>query len=107
MRPFHYVFYVVDTRLMDTGYCLPAEASAEAGILGTMKKWNIGILETRFFHFFGLRSSFFGLNLNYIILYSKLHQVDRTFKVKLLHYMVFVRFNGPNTDKKFIGNILV
>jgi len=52
----------------------------------------------------GSFNSGLSIQLNNIILYRKLHQINRSFQVDLFHDVVFVCFDGTYTNEKFFGN---
>lgn len=46
-------------------------------------------------------------DLDQVVFNGKLHHIDRCFQVDLPHDVVFVRFNGPDAYKQFVGNFAV
>ena len=39
--------------------------------------------------------------------YREFNQFDLGFQIQFLHDVIFMRFNGADADKKFIGNLLI
>lgn len=42
-----------------------------------------------------------------VVFDGKFDHIDGTFEVQLLHNVVFMRFDGTNTDKKPVGDFLI